>query len=69
MNAHEEAAKAILSNVIYITLASVGPDGVPWNSPVYAAFDEAYHFFWVSASPGAPFPKHHSHPSRCHRRL
>lgn len=50
MNEHEETAKAILSDIIYITLATVGPDGAPWNTPVYAAFDEAYHFFWVSAS-------------------
>jgi nitroimidazol reductase NimA-like FMN-containing flavoprotein (pyridoxamine 5'-phosphate oxidase superfamily) len=49
MNGNEESAKAILSQVVYITLATVSPDGRPWNTPVYAAFDEAYHFFWVSA--------------------
>jgi uncharacterized protein YhbP (UPF0306 family) len=36
--------------VLYITLATVSPDGLPWNTPVFAAFDEAYQFFWVSAS-------------------
>jgi len=50
MNGNEESAKAILSQVLYITLATVGPDGLPWNTPVYAAFDEEYQFFWVSAS-------------------
>ena len=50
MNEDEESAKAILSELLYITLATVGSDGLPWNTPVFAAFDEAYHFFWVSAS-------------------
>jgi nitroimidazol reductase NimA-like FMN-containing flavoprotein (pyridoxamine 5'-phosphate oxidase superfamily) len=50
MNEDEESAKAILSDLLYITLATVSSDGLPWNSPVFAAFDEAYQFFWVSAS-------------------
>jgi uncharacterized protein YhbP (UPF0306 family) len=50
MGEHEESAKVILSDLLYITLATVDSDGLPWNTPVYAAFDEAYHFFWVSAS-------------------
>src|SRR6266496_1702851 len=50
MNEDEESAKALLSQVLYITLATVGPDGLPWNTPVYAAFDDAYQCFWVSAS-------------------
>src|SRR5437879_8726165 len=49
MNENEESASAILAQVPYITLATVGPGGWPWNTPVYAAFDEASHFFWVSA--------------------
>ena len=44
MSEREEDAKAILSHVPYITLATVGPDGLPWNTPVYAAFDKAYCF-------------------------
>lgn len=43
------AQQAILAQLPYITLATATPDGVPWNAPVYAAFDEAYTFFWVSA--------------------
>lgn len=50
MDENEESAKAILSDLLYITLATVSSDGLPWNTPVYAAFDEAYQFFWVSAS-------------------
>jgi len=50
MSEREERAKAILADLLYITLATVGPDGLPWNTPVYVAFDEEYRFFWVSAS-------------------
>jgi nitroimidazol reductase NimA-like FMN-containing flavoprotein (pyridoxamine 5'-phosphate oxidase superfamily) len=46
----DKNAKAILSGLIYITAATVGSDFLPWVSPVFAAFDEAYQFFWVSAS-------------------
>jgi nitroimidazol reductase NimA-like FMN-containing flavoprotein (pyridoxamine 5'-phosphate oxidase superfamily) len=49
MNENEERARAILAQIEYVTLATSSPDGHPWNAPVWAAFDEAYHFFWVSA--------------------
>jgi len=41
-------AKDIISKIAYITIASVSKDGKPWNTPVYSAFDEHYHFFLVS---------------------
>jgi|SRR5579871_1775556 nitroimidazol reductase NimA-like FMN-containing flavoprotein (pyridoxamine 5'-phosphate oxidase superfamily) len=42
-------AQAILVQLPYITLATATNDGIPWNAPVYAAFDDAYTFFWASA--------------------
>lgn len=41
-------AKEIIQKILYITIASVTPDGQPWNSPVYSAFDENYNFYWNS---------------------
>ena len=41
--------KKIIENIIYITLATVDANGNPWNSPVFAAFDEKYNFYWRSA--------------------
>ena len=35
------STKTILSDLLYITLATVMANGLPWNTP-YAAFDEAY---------------------------
>src|SRR5439155_24731059 len=49
MSENSRLAQAILSQLAYITLSTATTDGVPWNAPVYAAFDEAYTFFWVSA--------------------
>ena len=49
MNENEERAKTILAQIEYLTLATSSPDGHPWNTPVWAAFDEAFHFYWVSA--------------------
>jgi nitroimidazol reductase NimA-like FMN-containing flavoprotein (pyridoxamine 5'-phosphate oxidase superfamily) len=49
MNENQESARAILAQIEYVTLATSSPDGHPWNTPVYAAFDKTYTFFWVSA--------------------
>jgi nitroimidazol reductase NimA-like FMN-containing flavoprotein (pyridoxamine 5'-phosphate oxidase superfamily) len=49
MSENTRLAQAILSHLPYITLATATQDGIPWNTPVYAAFDETYTFFWVSA--------------------
>ena len=48
----EEKAKKIISDILYITIATVSKDGAPWNSPVYSAFDENYNFFWASDKNG-----------------
>lgn len=42
-------AKEIIEKILYITLATSSKEGMPWNSPVYAAFDDQYNFFWKSA--------------------
>ena len=48
MNDLTQRAREIISKIIYITIATVTPDGKPWNSPVYSAFDENYNFYWGS---------------------
>jgi len=40
--------KQILQEILYITIATATKDGIPWNSPVYSAFDEDYNFYWAS---------------------
>ncbi len=43
-----EKAREIIRDIRYITIATVSTDGLPWNTPVFAAFDEDYNFFWRS---------------------
>lgn len=47
-----EIAKKIISEIMFITIATSSKDGVPWNSPVYSSYDENYNFYW-SSSPEA----------------
>ena len=47
-----ERAKRIINKLLYITIATSSKDGIPWNSPVYSAFDEDYNFFWASDQNG-----------------
>lgn len=38
----------ILTEVPYVTVASVCPNGEPWNTPVRAYFDENLSLYWAS---------------------
>ena len=41
-------AKKVISDIIYITIATSDKNNQPWNSPVYSAFDKNYNFYWAS---------------------
>jgi hypothetical protein len=41
-------AKVEIESRHYLTLATGDKDLGPWNTPVYSAFDDNYHFYWVS---------------------
>jgi nitroimidazol reductase NimA-like FMN-containing flavoprotein (pyridoxamine 5'-phosphate oxidase superfamily) len=41
-------AREIIEKVRYITVATVTPDGRPWGTPVFAAYDDRYNFYWKS---------------------
>lgn len=44
----DEKAKRILTNNIFMTLATVDTDGQPWSTPVFYALDQKYNFYWYS---------------------
>ncbi len=44
-DSYTKKARAIIEKIIYITIAT---EALPWNTPVYADFDEQYNFFWKS---------------------
>lgn len=45
---HNQRAKEILQSIIYATLATVTPEGKPWNSPVRHSYDEGLNIYWFS---------------------
>lgn len=49
---HNKQAATILKNIIYITLATVTPEGKPWNSPLYSTYDQDLNFYWSSDKKG-----------------
>lgn len=42
-----EASK-VLKRILYINIASITPEGKPWNTPVYCAFDRKLNYYWAS---------------------
>jgi uncharacterized protein YhbP (UPF0306 family) len=44
-----EKLQKILKEGDYITIATVCPDGQPWNTPVFARFDDDLNLYWVSS--------------------
>jgi hypothetical protein len=40
--------RRILTEVPYVTLATVCPDGSPWNTPVWGYFDDDLNLYWTS---------------------
>lgn len=48
MDEYIEKAKKIISENIYMTIATATKDGRPWISPVFFAYNENYNLFWVS---------------------
>jgi nitroimidazol reductase NimA-like FMN-containing flavoprotein (pyridoxamine 5'-phosphate oxidase superfamily) len=38
----------LIEKICYLTIATVDPDGQPWNTPVYGAYDTEGNFYWGS---------------------
>jgi hypothetical protein len=38
----------LLNATTYVTIATVGSDGQPWNTPVVGVFDDDLNLYWVS---------------------
>lgn len=43
-----ERVVKIIKKIEYINIASITPDGKPWNTPVYTSFDNNLNFYWLS---------------------
>ena len=42
-------AREIIEANLYMVLGTADPEGLPWTSPVYYAFEDYLRFYWVSA--------------------
>lgn len=51
-NDHTKRASEILKKIKYATLATVTPEGLPWNSPVAHELDSSLNIYWVSDKEG-----------------
>ena len=40
--------REIIEKIEYLNIASITPEGMPWNSPVYCAYDRELNFYWLS---------------------
>lgn len=49
---HDKRAAEIIKQIRYATLATVTPDGLPWNSPVAHEYDNDLNIYWVSDKEG-----------------
>lgn len=49
---HQRRAAEIIRQVQYATLATVTPEGTPWNSPVKHEYDSDLNIFWFSDKEG-----------------
>jgi len=43
-----DRAVSIIENIEYLTVASICPDGTPWNTPVFTSYDSDLNFYWGS---------------------
>lgn len=49
---HVKRAVEIIRQIRYATLATVTPEGLPWNSPVAHEYDTDLNVYWVSDKEG-----------------
>ncbi len=45
-----DRARELLQSLEYINIATVSPEGLPWNTPLYARHDPNLVFYWSSWS-------------------
>lgn len=57
------AARRIIDSNLYMVLATVGADGVPWASPVFYSTEDGRDFYWVS-SPEVTHSRNIAHEPR-----
>ena len=52
---HNQRAKEILAKIQYATVATITPEGKPWNSPVAHELDKDNNIYWFSDKENSAF--------------
>lgn len=45
MKTLEEKSAEVIKTIEYLNIASITPNGLPWNTPVYTCFDKNLNFY------------------------
>ena len=45
----QDSIRKMLSDIVFMTLATASPDRYPWSSPVFYAYDNVCNFYWLSS--------------------
>ncbi len=48
MDKKVKTAIEIIRKIEYMNIASITPEGMPWNTPVYFGYDNGFNFYWFS---------------------
>ena len=48
MKTLEENAVEVIKNIEYLNISTITPEGLPWGTPVYTAYDNDLNFYYVS---------------------
>jgi uncharacterized protein YhbP (UPF0306 family) len=48
MEAYLQSAREIIEKIEYFNIASITPEGLPWNTPVFFSYDQDLNFYWLS---------------------
>ncbi len=63
MMSNLEKAAGVIQRIQYINVASVTEEGLPWNTPVYCAFDKELNFYWLSWKENQHSKNIHNNPN------
>lgn len=48
MDTYLQSARDIIEKIEYFNVASITPEGLPWNTPVFYSYDQDLNFYWLS---------------------
>jgi len=63
MKSLEEQSIEVIKRIEYINISTISPEGEPWGSPVYTAYDNDLCFYWLSWKENQHSKNIHNNPN------